>query len=224
MFDVIWQNEDALVVHKHAGVDFHTDSGEPGLFQQVKAQARLTELYPVHRLDKVTSGLIVMAKKPAANLELCRQFAEGKVCKFYLALSAKKPRKKQGRIIGDMAPARRSAWKLLRSTENPARTAFISRALLPGVRLQLVKPQTGKTHQIRVAMKSIGAPIVGDTLYGAAAADRVYLHAYQLAFTLRNQSYCFRTLPQTGELFLQPAFRRCLDTIGPLETLTWPAL
>ncbi|MDO6747155.1 TIGR01621 family pseudouridine synthase [Gilvimarinus sp. 1_MG-2023] len=224
MFDVIWQNADALVVHKHAGVDFHTDAGAPGLFQQVKRQLNLAELYPVHRLDKVTSGLVLMAKTQTANRELCQQFAAGEVEKFYLALSAKKPAKKQGRVVGDMAPARRSAWKLLRSQENPARTAFISQAVSPGVRLQLVKPKTGKTHQIRVALKSVGAPILGDTLYGGAPADRVYLHAYQLAIVLKGQHYRWQSMPQTGELFLQAEFLQCMQALGSLDDLSWPGV
>ncbi|MDO3386473.1 TIGR01621 family pseudouridine synthase [Gilvimarinus sp. SDUM040013] len=223
MFDVIWQNESVLVVHKHAGIDFHTDNAVPGLFQSVKANLGLDELYPVHRLDKVTSGLLVMAKTQMANRELCRQFAQGEVEKVYLALSRKKPLKKQGRIVGDMAPARRGAWKLLRSTDNAARTAYLSRSLAPGIRLQCVKPKTGKTHQIRVAMKSIGAPIIGDTLYGAEPADRVYLHAYQLAFELAGESHFFRCLPQSGQLFLGEACLRVLEEIGEAGNLLWPS-
>lgn len=222
MFDVIWQNEQIIVVHKYAGVDFHSDAGAPGLFQSVKSELGAATLFPVHRLDKVTSGLVVMAKTIEANRALCAQFAEGRVTKVYLALSAKKPNKKQGRVVGDMAQARRGAWKLLRSRENPARTAFLSKGVAPGVRLQLVKPTTGKTHQIRVAMKSIAAPIIGDTLYGAAPADRVYLHAHHLAFELAGTPFSFHCLPHSGELFTDSAFKNALAGVGALDDLVWP--
>jgi len=87
--------------------------------------------------------------------------------------------------------ARNGSWKLLRSVENPAVTQFFSFGLTPGLRLYLLKPHTGKTHQLRVALKSLGVPLLGDTRYGADKSDRAYLHAWQLAFELDGKSYQF---------------------------------
>ena len=185
-FSLVDEQPDFVVLDKAPGVSFHSDDGA-GLVVQA-AQSLGYPLYPVHRLDKVTSGLIVLAKSSETAAELTRLFTSHQVEKFYLALSFAKAQKKQGWIKGDMAPSRRGAWKLLSSQQNPAVTYFISKGFedLP-FRAYLLKPFSGKTHQIRVALKSVGAVIAGDELYGADNADRVYLHAYALRFILQNR-------------------------------------
>src|SRR5690606_28281274 len=100
MYDLIWRSDAAIVVYKHPGASFHSEGGQAGLFETVRQQEGLDSLYPVHRLDKVTSGLLVMARTAAANRSLCEQFVQRQCEKFYLALSANKPRKKQGRVSG----------------------------------------------------------------------------------------------------------------------------
>lgn len=228
MYALIADNQDFLVIYKKPNTNFHSEQGERGLFETVKQTQGLTELYPVHRLDKVTSGLLVMAKTAAANQELVNQFKRREVQKFYLAISAKKPKKKQGLIKGDMEPARRGAWKLLATHTNPAVTQFFSAALGDGKRLFIVKPHTGKTHQIRVALKSIAAPILGDALYADAnscsGVDRVYLHAYSLAFTLNGQAYRFTELPREGELYLSAEFKAAIQEFLLPWQLAWPQL
>jgi len=104
-----------------------------------------------------------------------------------VALSDRKPTKSQGRIAGDMERSRRGSWRLLRSAANPAVTHFRSWGLpgcRKGMRLYVLKPETGKTHQLRAAMKANGAPILGDPLYASAEdarlEDRCYLHATAL--------------------------------------------
>lgn len=227
MYDLIESTADFLVVYKYPGVSFHREGEVAGLFETVKDCERLTELYPVHRLDKITSGLLVMAKTASANLALTAQFKAREVEKFYLAISAKKPRKKQGLVKGDMAPSRRSAWKLLPTTHNPAITQFFSCSLGAGQRLFLVRPRTGKTHQIRVALKSVGAPILGDELYADQSAcvtiDRAYLHAYQLGFTLGEKFHRFQVLPRHGASFLNETFLKALGQYSQPERLAWPA-
>ena len=115
--------------------------------------------------------------------------------KTYLALSSQKPAKKQGWVKGDMAKARRGAWKLLRTQHNPALTRFHSRSIAPGLRLFVLQPLSGKTHQLRVAMKSLGSPILGDTLYGGQAAERLFLHAWRLQFDYAGTSFCITAVP-----------------------------
>lgn len=224
MYSLIENDESFLIVYKRPGSSFHREGDSPGLFETIKANEKLAELYPVHRLDKVTSGLLVMAKTAAANQELVTQFAERRIKKFYLAISDKKPKKKQGLVKGDMERTRRSAWKLLPTSINPAISQFFSSSLGDGKRLFLIKPHTGKTHQIRVALKSVGAPILGDELYGDASAmvDRTYLHAYALAFSLAGKDYRFQVLPQEGEYFLTSEFLAAVTAFSQPQTLPWP--
>jgi len=64
-----------------------------------------------------------------------------------------------------------------------------------------LQPKTGKTHQLRVAMKSLGSPILGDNLYSGNQSDRVYLHAYQLEFDYQNEHFCVQALPESGQIW-----------------------
>jgi tRNA pseudouridine32 synthase/23S rRNA pseudouridine746 synthase len=179
-------------------------------------------------LDKVTSGLLVMAKTAWANQQLVNQFKDRQIEKYYLAISAKKPKKKQGLIKGDMEPARRGAWKLLPSLQNPAVTQFFSTSITGGKRLFIIKPHTGKTHQIRVALKSIGSPIFGDVLYADSATcvgvDRVYLHAYSLGFSLQGNEYRFTEVPREGNDFSSSEFVSALQNFASPWLLPWPKI
>lgn len=198
--DIIAQTTDFVVLNKPAGLSFHSEEG-PG-FVVLAEQLLGEKLYAVHRLDKVTSGLMLLARSSRAAAELTRQFSQRQVEKFYLALSEHKPLKKQGWVKGDMQPARRGAWRLTQTQQQPAVTYFVSQGYqdLP-FRAFLLRPYTGKTHQLRVALKSQGGPILGDTLYGANSSDRVYLHAYALAFDYGGVRYQYSVLPDSGEAF-----------------------
>lgn len=225
-FDVIAETSSFLVIYKKPNTSFHSDDGGAGLFETVKQALHLETLYPVHRLDKVTSGVLVMAKTLSANQELIAQFTERTIDKYYLAISAKKPKKKQGLIKGDMEAARRGAWKLLNSQKNPAITQFFSCAMGDGMRLFIIKPRTGKTHQIRVALKSIGSPILGDSLYAntdsCEGIDRVYLHAFSLAFRLEGSSYRFTELPREGRNFFTDGYKVAATQFLAPWQLPWP--
>lgn len=228
MYDIVENNPEFVVIYKKPGASFHSESGDAGLFETVKRQEGFRELFPVHRLDKITSGLLVMAKTAEVNRLLTEAFSQRQVQKYYLAISAKKPSKKQGLIKGDMAPARRGAWKLLTSQDNPAVTQFFSKSISAGRRLFIIKPHTGKTHQIRVALKSIGAPIAGDSLYGdsvqSEACDRCYLHAYSLAFSLGEKQHRFSELPREGEFFNDDFFADAIQEWREPWLLAWPQL
>ena len=198
-FSVVLEQADFLVVNKDAGVDMHDDAGVPGLVSRVSAAVG-QNVYPVHRLDKVTSGLVLLAKNKEATSELSQSFAGRRVKKTYLAISDRSPKKKQGWVKGDMAKSRNGSWKLLHSSDNPAITYFQSVALaIPHHRLYVVSPHTGKTHQIRVALKSISAPILGDERYGGSVADRTYLHAWRLHFSYGGAEYSVEVDPLWGE-------------------------
>ena len=226
MYELIDDTAEFLVIYKYPGASFHREGEQPGLFETVKQQQALSELYPVHRLDKVTSGLLVMAKTAEANRSLVDAFSHRQVEKYYLAISKRKPRKKQGLIKGDMERTRRGAWKLTLGQNNPAVTQFFSTSAGEGERLFLVKPHTGQTHQIRVALKSIGAPILGDELYGGrdTVADRTYLHAFQLTFPLNGEIHRYQAMPREGEVFLQERTQVAIKIFMQPESLRWPSL
>lgn len=244
MFKIITQTEDFVVVSKSANVNFH-DEGKlgSGLFSQVKAalakNAAKIELYPVHRLDKMTSGLILFAKNLTSAQVFSELFKHHLVEKYYLAISDQKPNKKQGLIKGDMEKSRRGMYKLMRSMKNPAITQFYSYALGDGNRLYLLKPHSGKTHQLRVALNSIGAPIIGDPLYYSTEKSKVkkqletqqeskiergYLHAYALQFEFLGKAYNFTLPAEEGELFLAKNTVVQLNNIGQPWLLNWPKL
>lgn len=226
-FTVVADNDNFLVINKSPGVNFHTEDDEPGLFEQVKSSLGLSTLYPVHRLDKMTSGIVLFAKNKPTASAFSHIFEQRNIQKFYLAISDKKPKKKQGLIKGDMEKSRRGTWKFSSTLDNPAITQFFSHSLKPGFRLYLVKPVTGKTHQIRVALKCIKAPILGDPLYAdawqAINIDRGYLHAYSVTFTLFEDTFTFTVPPTEGELFTE---QNTLDIIATHyatpATLAWP--
>lgn len=215
--ELLYENSAFVLVDKPAGLNFHSED-EAGLVVLTKELLKLEELYPLHRLDKMTSGLVLFGKTKEAAQRFGKMFEERKVEKYYLAISLRKPKKKQGWVKGDMQSARRGDWMLLTTNTNPAVTQFHSTALREGERGFLVKPHTGKTHQIRVALKSLGAPIAGDLRYArseeAKKEDRGYLHAYALRFSYEGKEYAFVQAPREGERFLSAAFR---DTL----TQTW---
>lgn len=224
MIPIVYEHEDWFLCHKPNGMDFHDDNGVPGFLSEIKIQLGNDELLPVHRLDKPTSGLILVAKQQRACAQLCDLFAERKIEKFYVAICPSSLKKKQGLITGDMAKARRGAFKLLKSKDNPAITQFFSHGLGEGKRLCLLKPSTGKTHQLRVACKSLGAAILGDKAYGADEADRLYLHAYALRFSYQGQNYEFVEEPLVGQYFLQESCKTQFQEWRSPWALSWPKL
>ena len=206
MFEVLAVTERWVLIDKHPDVSFHREDADIGLLDALRAATGLPALYPVHRLDAITSGLLLFARHPATAAALGRAWQAGEVGKLYLAIAPGKPSKKQGWVKGDMEKSRRGGWKLLHSRVNPAVTWFDSVSLAPGLRLYLLRPYTGRTHQLRVALKSLGAPILGDALYGPAQhdSDRGYLHAALLSFALDGQRWTYTCLPSRGQWFAQP--------------------
>lgn len=227
MYRLIDANDDFILIDKFPGFAVHKDQQETGLVMQLQQDFDNPNLSPVHRLDKVTSGLMLLACHVQAASELSAAFRERQISKYYLALSDKKPRKKQGLISGDMLKARRGAWMLAKSQQNPARTQFFSTSTRPGERLFLLKPLTGKTHQLRVALKSISAPILGDSLYHEKVErvpDRTYLHAYGLAFNYQGQTFDYLCPPTIGERFTDEKVQVIIQTeYGQPDQLSWPA-
>ncbi len=227
MFNVIYHSGSCLIISKKPGISFHTVDEEDGILQIIRAHEAEglipsgDRLYPVHRLDKVTSGLLVFARGRKNAEIIGNEFRHSRVTKVYMALSDRKPSKKQGTVIGDMEKGRGGAWILTREKKNPAVTKFTSYSLpgrRPGLRLYVLWPKTGKTHQIRVAMKSLGAPILGDPLYSrydmARMEDRTYLHAAGLRLNLPGEFIEVIDYPSEGAEFESEPFKNLIRSIG----------
>ena len=214
--DIIYQTDDFIIIYKPCGLSVHKDQSEIGLTTLLAELLGVPQVWLVHRLDKVTSGLLILALNAESAVEFFRLFSEHHIQKFYLALSNQKPKKKQGLIVGDMQKARNGAWKLCQSKENPAITRFESVSCEPNLRLFILKPQTGKTHQLRVAMKSLGSPILGDALYGKNTEniDRTYLHAARLQFEFKGKAFDVFTPPKGGEWWHRDAVQSQIQKFG----------
>jgi tRNA pseudouridine32 synthase/23S rRNA pseudouridine746 synthase len=218
MYTVHAFNDLFLVINKFPDITFHKGLTPTGLVQTIRADLSLDELYPVHRLDTMTSGILLFARNHRTAQELASLFRKRAIEKYYIALAPGSPKKKQGMIKGDMKKGRNGQWMLLQSQENPSMTRFISKGLGNGLRLYLLKPYTGRTHQLRVAMKSISVPILGDPVYGNAKKhtigfDRGYLHSYAIRFNLWENNFSFIIKPDKGVHFLSDTCRAMIETM-----------
>ena len=222
-FSLIFENNDFIVINKQADINFHS---EDGVFGVVVAAEKALECKPYsgHRLDKMTSGIILLAKSSQIAAQLTAMFTTHSIQKYYVAISDKKPKKKQGLIKGGMEKSRRGMWKLTKQQNNVAITQFFSYSLGEGRRLFIIKPHTGKTHQIRVALKSIGSAICGDPLYAEKSNDydRGYLHAYQIDFRLNGDDFSFHCESQKGRLFNNEGYVKTMNEIDDVALLNWP--
>jgi tRNA pseudouridine32 synthase/23S rRNA pseudouridine746 synthase len=222
MLTPVFDHRDFAIFCKPSGVSVHSEASAGFVAQLQSAMPGSWHL--VHRLDKTTSGLLLVARSATAAMHFGELFSQRRIDKYYLAVAPGKPLKKQGLIIGGMARARNGQWKLTRDRVDPAVTRFFSASLSPGLRAYLLRPYTGRTHQLRVAMKSLGVPILGDDRYGGEPTDRLHLHAYALAFDWHGERIEVIQPPTDGSQFA---------TIGCLMerqgwsqpwTLTWPPL
>ncbi len=220
-YDLLYRHDDFYLIDKHAGVNLHRNQRGSSLLDTLRHELGDEALYLVHRLDDATSGLLLIARNKSAAAQLSAQFSERHVQKFYIALADGKPRKKQGLVVGDIVKARNGSYRLSRSRDNPSRTRFISSAVMPGLRLYLLKPHTGKTHQLRVVMSSLGVPILGDERYGKTEADRCYLHAFALCFDYGGHHYQFCQQPSSGQRFVDRAVQEALVEWRQPWALNW---
>ena len=191
---VVYQDENLVVIDKPAGLAVHPGPGHP---DQTLVNALLAmcpdiqgiggEIRPgiVHRLDKDTSGLMMVAKTHQAHIELSAQIKARQVTKGYLALVEGTPAPLQGKVDAPVGrhPRRRTRMAVVVGGKE-ARTSYKTREKFQGHSLLELYLETGRTHQIRVHMAHIGHPLVGDTTYGHASplVDRHFLHAFHLAF------------------------------------------
>ncbi|MDQ3739930.1 MAG: RluA family pseudouridine synthase [Actinomycetota bacterium] len=193
-FDVALEDEHLLVVDKPAGVVVHPARGHRSgtLAQALSGRAAGGEdewrAGIVHRLDRDTSGLMVVAKSEEAHRRLKGMIQRREVTREYLALVLGRPPARTGTIDAPIGRDRRHRTRVSTDTDEPreAVTHFEVERLLPEATLLRVRLETGRTHQIRAHLQAIGHPVAGDPDYGGAEAfglRRQFLHATRLAFT-----------------------------------------
>lgn len=189
--EILYEDQDIIVVNKPAGMIVHPIPSHTSgtlvnalLYHCKDLQGIGGELRPgiVHRLDKDTSGVMVVAKNDLAHRSLSQQFKNREVFKMYLALVQGRPEKSEGEI--QINVARHPTLRVKMTVAKEGRVALTQYRVLRSfgqlASLVAAYPKTGRTHQIRVHMKYIGHPILGDKLYGRAdpiPVDRQMLHA-----------------------------------------------
>jgi 23S rRNA pseudouridine1911/1915/1917 synthase len=194
-FAVVFEDDHLLVVDKPAGVVVHPARGHrTGTLAQALAGRVAGGEDPgragiVHRLDRDTSGLLVVARTDAVHRALKELIASRALRREYLALVAGRPQARTGTIEAPIGRDRRDRTLMSIDTDEgrEARTHYELERLLPRTALLRVALETGRTHQIRVHLAAIGLPVVGDPQYGRAGApdyglERQFLHAARLAF------------------------------------------
>ncbi len=193
--DILFEDDDILVLNKPAGLVTHPAAGHSGdtlvnaLLFHFPAIAALDAERPgiVHRLDRDTSGVMVVAKTVAAQTNLQAQFKARTVEKIYLALAHGVPAAPQGVI--DVPIGRHPQYRQKFATRpdgKPARTHYTIAETFAEYSLLRITLETGRTHQIRVHLAWLGHPVAGDTVYGhkknRLGLSRQFLHAHQLSF------------------------------------------
>lgn len=198
--DILFEDEDLLLINKQPGMVVHP---APGHSDDTLVNALLA-YYPdlqaideqhrpgiVHRLDRDTSGLLIVAKNAQAQAALIEQMQQQRVIKRYLALVEGVVALDQGSIDAPIGrdPRHRQQMAITVVGSREARTHFRVQERFARHTLLLLQLETGRTHQIRVHLKAIGHPVVGDPTYGSGRVtrgidlQRQFLHAYQLSFT-----------------------------------------
>jgi len=220
--NIIYEDSDLLVIDKPAGLTVHPAPGHPShtlvnaILSHVPALLGSESLRPgiVHRLDKDASGLMVVAKNESSQLNLISQFKTRSVVKAYLTLVKWHLTPDDGVIEAPIGRDPRNRKRMAVVAEGKGREARTSYHVLKHVgdyTLLEVKPETGRTHQVRVHLSAIGYPAAGDRVYGSKSdkLPRLFLHACRLGFKL----------PSTGEFKeftsnLPPDLEQALEDIG----------
>jgi len=232
--DVIYEDERVIVVNKAQGMVVHPGAGNSQgtlanalLFRKLNSTgftqstaANTAGLRPgiVHRLDKDTSGVIIAAWDDEALAFLSEQFKERKVRKTYAAIVQGCPKEKEGRIEKRIVRSRRDR-KTFTVSDTEGRTSLTYYKVIRSYgkySLLLLRPKTGRTHQIRVHLKYLGHPVLGDPIYGSRDSkfpdSTLMLHAKRLTLVLPPTSY----RPSVKETFRTPLPERFREIIRVL--------
>jgi len=192
--EVLYQDAAVIAVNKPAGLTVHAGAGQHDgtlvnrlvhHFQGLSQLGGDERPGIVHRIDKDTSGVLLVARTDAAHRALAAQFSGRTVEKVYLALVNGHVKDDTGRITKPISrdPVRRIRMTARLATGREAITEYRVRQRWEKFTFLEVRIKTGRTHQIRVHMAGLGHPVAGDRLYGAPPADRLFLHAWKIGFT-----------------------------------------
>jgi 23S rRNA pseudouridine1911/1915/1917 synthase len=225
---VLYEDQDVVAIDKPAGMVVHSGAGVHSgtlvnaLLHRFASLSRAAgELRPgiVHRLDRYTSGVLLVAKNDAAHQRLAQQFASRQVEKTYLALVHGSVKSDRGRIEKPITrdPRQRTRMTARLSRGRAAWTEYRILRRFAGFTFLEVRIGTGRTHQIRVHLASIGHPVVGDRLYGAPAKvagqsslPRYFLHAHRIRFQQPSTAQ-----PVTVESPLPPDLAGWMNGLAP---------
>ena len=226
---VVFENDDLMVVDKPAGMVVHPAAGHSAgtLVHAALAHAPQMEGIGgeqrpgvVHRLDKDTSGLILLAKNDRTHRWLQEQFRLRRIQKTYLALVDGRPPTPAGRVEAPIGrdPRQRKKMAVVSAEKGrPAVSEYRTLETFPEHTLLEVHPITGRTHQIRLHLASIGCPVVGDTTYGrrhpSLPLERHFLHAARLRLQLRGEPADSGATTHTFEAPLPPELVAILETL-----------
>lgn len=208
--EILYEDADLLVINKPAGISTHPGAGQSEATVADFAVRHTSDPDPerpgiVHRLDKDTSGALIIAKSAAAKELLQNEFRSRDVHKSYVALVIGRPSDEAATIDLpiDRDPSNPMKRKVLPGGK-PATTTYTCTKFYPGFTLVEAQPATGRTHQLRVHFAAIGHPIAGDTVYGPAKRQlgltRQFLHAQKLEFTSPSGEKVLVTAPLPPEL------------------------
>lgn len=210
MLPVLYEDDDVLVINKPAGTLTHAKGAESDEFSVAEfVRPHTTDGIDtnrpgiVHRLDRGTSGIIIAAKKPEAKRWLQGQFSKRNVKKTYFALIEGHLREPEAilRLPIERNPKKPQTFRIGVNGKS-AETAYRVEKRYKNYDLVELKPLTGRTHQLRVHLRYVGHPIVGDVVYGQESKElgRMFLHAYSLELTLPSRHRKVFTAPLPPEL------------------------
>lgn len=212
---IIYEDEEIIVIDKPSGLVVHPAAGHRSgtvvnallghLGAKFAEVGDRTRPGLVHRLDKDTSGLLVVAKTESARLSLVKSFKNRTVRKEYLALVSGHLPEPAGEINKPLSRDPRNRLKFaVANYGKEAVTHYFTEQVLPRHTLLRLLPLTGRTHQLRVHLAYLGYPIVGDTLYEGESAPRLFLHASVLSFRLKGEERAFNSpLPEDLQKILK---------------------
>lgn len=192
---VLFRDGLILVVDKPAGLPVHAGPGGGESLEDYFEALRFglpKRPALAHRLDRETTGCLVLGRHAKALRKLGKLFSEGRVEKIYWALTANAPEKPSGTIDAPLWKATtKTGWRMEIAGDGEedavsARTVYRTLAASDGGALIEARPKTGRTHQIRAHLASIGAPIIGDPRYGGEAGAALLLHARRIVLPLKK--------------------------------------
>jgi RluA family pseudouridine synthase len=192
---IIYEDKNIIALNKPSGllvIPDRYDKNKENLYSILKKE--YGNIYIIHRLDKDTSGIILFARNPLIHRELSMMFEKGKVQKTYYALVHGIPDIRYGEINKKIAPLKKKKGVMVVDNKNGKKSITVYKIIkiVKNYSLLEVTPKTGRTHQIRVHLASIGHPVAGDVLYNRMEAtgkvaykdtfSRLCLHAYKIRF------------------------------------------